>query len=264
MTQLDTPQLDGLDPQRIITAGDWHQNTPWAHHVITQAAEHNIPLILHAGDFMAYGPLLGVYLNQINRYLEEHNTHLVFIDGNHEDHHYLQQQADAYPGRQLIPIRQHITWARRGTRWTWHGKTWLAIGGAVSPDRAVRHQNTSWWPQEEITLLQAATATLPGQAHVMLTHDAPTAVHPPYGQPPHWWDDRDLARSAAHQDLLLRICAETEPQHLIHGHLHMSYQTTKTMPWGPCEFTGLNADGNNDNWRILHPATMTWQQNPPT
>jgi hypothetical protein len=43
----------------------------------------------------------------------------------------------------------------RGHRWRWHGRDWLALGGAVSLDRGVRTAGVNWWPEEEITWRQA-------------------------------------------------------------------------------------------------------------
>ena len=52
----------------------------------------------------------------------------------------------------------------------------LALGGAVSLDRAGRTEGVDWWPQEEITPRQAASVIEAGPAAVMVTHECPAGI----------------------------------------------------------------------------------------
>ena len=69
-----------------------------------------------------------------------------------------------------------------GSVWQWGGRTFGALGGAVSPDRrepSVRHYR---WPEEEITeedldrLAVNSDAEFGGRLDVLFTHDAPAQV----------------------------------------------------------------------------------------
>ena len=60
----------------------------------------------------------------------------------------------------------------REYRWTWHGRTWLALGGGVSLDKAGRAKGRDWWPQEEITDDQERAVIDAGHANVMVTTSA--------------------------------------------------------------------------------------------
>jgi len=222
---------DDGEPDRIVVAGDWHGDAEWAAHVIEMAdgALEGDPskTIVHCGDFGVWpGPAGTAYLNRVIGACFAYGMRLLFVDGNHEDF------------TQLEDLRVHdgqiVNWLPRGCRWTWHGRTWLALGGGVSLDRAIRTEGKTWWPQEEITPEQAAKVIVDGGADVMVTHDAPSGVRHTFPPPPAFWDARDLARNDAHRERLQRVVDAVKPSHLMHGHLHRSYQRT-------CDFGYQNA-----------------------
>ena len=262
------------EPGRIIAAGDWHGNTGWAQHVIWQAkthlAEEERRIILHLGDFGIW-PGGRDYLFRVSAALDQADADLLFVDGNHEDHARLCAEREKAPlmawgSRLPIPIGSgsrtvgaRIHWLWRGHRWTWHDRTWLALGGGVSLDRAIRTEGKNWWPQEEIGAEQAARVIVDGGADVMVTHDCPSGVRHTFPPPPSFWDARDLARNDAHRERLQRIVDAVQPSHLMHGHLHRSYQRTCDFGYGPVEVTGLDCDeGGGANWAVLDVRTMTW------
>ena len=172
-------------------------------------------------------------------------TKLWFIDGNHED---FPQLARWGPDGRRLGADDHPEWARirwllRGHRWTWHGRTWLACGGGVSLDKATRAEGRDWWPEEEITAEQEAAVIAGGHADVLVSHDCPSGVAHAYPPAPSWWDRADLHRSDWHQKRLQRIVGAVRPRHIMHGHLHRSYQRTCDFGYGPVEVTGLDCDG---------------------
>ncbi len=268
MTNPDTPPLQlrellAAAPAHVGLAGDWHGNIKWAvtaiHAIcarIPRPDPYHPKVILHAGDFGIW-PGDTRYLSQVAYALAEEDAVLIFVDGNHENHDRLTRLLNQQPGESFIAIRDRIWWATRGARWTWGGKTWLALGGAASVDRAGRTPGISWWPGEEITITQAAIAALAGKCDVMLTHDAPTGFHPPLtGDVPPWWD---LETAHHHQYLLRKICEEVEPSWLIHGHLHLAHTSRKHTDWGDVEIIGLGCDGQPGNWGTLRLEDMKWE-----
>jgi hypothetical protein len=271
-----TGMMDGMgyrDTSRIVVAGDWHGNTDWALHVISMAAsrlDDKNPLaariILHLGDFGVWpGDTGWEYLRQVSEALRAAGMVLWFIDGNHEDFAQLQEKTER--NRRMFPggigeteIAPRIYWQPRGSRWVWHGRLWLALGGGVSLDKAIRTEGEDWWPEEEITAEQAAKVIVEGGADVMVTHDCPSGVKHTFPPPPPFWDLRDLARSDAHRELLQRVVDAVQPSHLLHGHLHRSYQRTCDFGYGPVEVTGLDCDeGDGANWAVLNVKSMTWE-----
>ena len=177
-----------------------------------------------------------------------------FVDGNHEDFTQVHR---------FDPEQSHSRWIThlpRGWRWRWHGRDWLALGGAVSVDRAIRTENRDWWPGEEITADQALEVIKDGPAQVMVTHDCPSGVAHTFPPPPSFWDVRDLARADVHRERLQTVVSAVQPQWLMHGHLHRGYQRTTDLGYGPVEVTGLDcAEGHGQNWAVLNVKTMQWE-----
>jgi hypothetical protein len=212
-------------------------------------------LIVHLGDFGIWpGPDGASYLAELDATLASADAGLWFVDGNHED--FTQLRPDA-PDRYQITSR--IWYLPRGYRWTWHDRTWLALGGAVSLDRARRTAGRDWWPEEEITRRQADAVIAAGPADVMVTHECPAGIPHDFPPPPSWWAAADLRRNDAHRALMREVVLGVRPSWLMHGHLHIGYQRRVDLGAGPIQVTGLDCDGaENSNWAILDVATMRW------
>jgi Calcineurin-like phosphoesterase len=151
-------------PDRIGVAGDWHGNTAWATRAIRKMASLLPPgprVIVHLGDFGIWpGPDGHDYLTALTGALADADAELWFVDGNHEDFTELARLRPGPDGRS--PVTDRIWHLPRGYRWRWHGREWLALGGAVSVDRALRTAGVDWWPEEEITWRQAGRSSTPG------------------------------------------------------------------------------------------------------
>lgn len=250
------------DPQRVLLAGDWHGNTRWARAVIDLIPEllpgEKNPVILHAGDFGMWPGGTGAwYLKNVMKALAEHNAELWFVDGNHEWHDRLDELRWGHQDDEPVRVTRNIVWLPRGHRWTWHGRTWLGVGGAVSVDKKVRVPGVSWWQQEELTASQVWEIGHAGPADVMLTHDCPDGVPLDLPRPaPSWWD---LETADWHRAFLGGLVREVKPKWLIHGHYHLAHQTDVELGYGPLQVTGLNSDNTLfGNYRVLNVADMTW------
>jgi hypothetical protein len=251
-------------------AGDWHGNAEWAEHVIRMSAAalagEGPRIILQLGDFGVWpGPVGAEYLRRVSRALEAADCYVWFVDGNHEAFPILHDRAererrfltDSCGSTEISP---RVSWLQRGQRWMWHGRMWLALGGGVSLDRAIRTEGRDWWPDEEITAEQAARVIEDGPADVMITHDCPSGVRHSFPPPPRFWDARDLARNDAHRDLLQRVVSQVRPRWYAHGHLHRAYHQACDLGYGPVEVTGLDCDeGDGPNYAVLDVKTMEWQ-----
>lgn len=256
-------------PQKAIIAADWHGNAPFATNVIAVARqllpdEHPC-LILHMGDFGVWpGPWGAAYLDAVRRACAAHGVRVRFLDGNHEDFTQLeglrvQDRYDEQGDWLGLDLEEPLAWLPRGYRWQWHGRAWLALGGAVSVDKAIRREGRDWWPDEEITQEQAAAVIADGPADVMLTHDCPSGVVHTFPPPLRDWDLRDLARSDAHRERLQGVVDAVRPRWLMHGHLHRAYQRVCDFGYGPVEVTGLDCDGGKGpNYAILDVRSMQW------
>lgn len=249
-------------PGRIVVAGDWHGNTRWALKVIGRAAEQldreHPKIILSLGDFGLW-PGGDGYISALSRALDRNGTVLWFIDGNHEDHDRLRELHASEPGMAPVDPDGRIWHLPRGHRWNWHGRTWLALGGGVSLDRAIRTAGRDWWPEEEITSEQALGVMQAGPAHVLVSHDVPAGVAHSFPPPPSFWDPRDLKRNDLHRQRLQAVADAVRPGWIAHGHLHRGYSRLCDFGYGPVEVTGLDCDGGKGpNWAVLDVKRMAW------
>ncbi len=257
------------DPERVLVAGDWHSNAEWAVGVIEQLPkllpDEPEPLILHAGDFGIWPGHAGErYLRDVHAALADVGARLWFVDGNHEDHGRLYRIGKAVRGKHRVGFHYgrddedtRLFWLTRGHRWTWHDRTWLALGGATSVDRTIRTTGKNWWAGEAITERDARAAIDPGRADVMLTHDCPDNVPMPLPAAPDWWE---MGPAHEHRELLGRVVDEVRPSWLIHGHYHLTHQQTVQRDYGPLQVTGLDMDGAlRGNYRVLNVRDMTWE-----
>lgn len=265
------------DPRRIVVAGDLHGNTSWALHMARESArlleDEENRIILQLGDFGIW-PDDDDYLLKLSGQLKRSRAILWFLPGNHEDWSKLLHAQEGWDGTAPIEYQERIWYLPRNFRWQWHGRTWLALGGAVSPDKSglvlardengnlVRRPNRTegidWWREEAITEEEFAAAEAAGHADIMATHACPAGVVHAFGERPSWWNPADLAESEAHDIRLQQAVEKIRPSHLMHGHLHMLYQRTCTFSYGECEVTGLHRDGTQGNFMPLDIGTMTW------
>lgn len=229
------------DVSRIAVAGDWHGNTRWAVFAIREAAKRGAHVIVHTGDFgYTFEP---DFLRTVEHAAGQHNVIVMFIDGNHEAFDWLLAQPVSDDGvRRLTDRIWHLP---RGFRWQWGELSFLALGGAPSVDRPWRTPGVSWWPQEQITPMQAHDAASAGHADVMVTHDCPAGVPLPWIEGnPFGFEVGELRAADRHRDLLATVVDAVRPSHLWHGHYHRRHSATRPNPDGSlCRVLGLNCDG---------------------
>lgn len=250
-----------IEPQFVVLAGDWHGNHSWvlnyaipeADRLLTEAGETR-KIIIQLGDFgfrLAPGEPGSAWTYQISLALDRRGMELWWIDGNHEFWPEILQLVDAdgngnwdSPGIRIMPSVQYLP---RGTRWTWHGKTWLAVGGAVSVDKLLRSEGVSWWPEEEIAPVHADAIIAGGHADVLLSHDVPACWFPPHLPPPQDVWRPVLPQARAHSRLLERIARGTGVSRNFHGHYHIARDDF----YPEARVTGLLEDGFDGNLLLV-------------
>ena len=270
--------MESTDPGLTGIAGDWHGNTRWAVSAIRQICERlheeSPKIILQAGDFGISDDdgtyrwkgetcHRQTYLEALEEVLQDNDAQLWFVDGNHENHDFLARireelTDDPLEPVPLVPSAFHVYHLPRGYRWSWHGRTWMALGGAVSVDKNLRTEGISWFPQEEVTDAQEAAAVSGGRIDVLLSHDAPTDVPLSLGTPPLEWLPM-IPRAEAHRRRFQYICEAVKPSVIFHGHYHMPGDRVFSARWGTCHAISLDCDGTQGNWGILDTRTMEWE-----
>jgi hypothetical protein len=251
------------EPRHVVVAGDWHGDTPWTLGVIELLPEllpaESPRILIQLGDYGFYPEGSGV--EQLDDALAKVDAQLWWLDGNHE--HFGQINAADWieddQGRKSIPWHaDRIFWLPRGCRWTWRHRTWVTVGGAVSPNRVHLTPMIDWFPDEEITAGQAEQIAAAGPADVVLSHDCPDGIDLPLEDPAdHGWLPGDVARCEEHRRLVRDLGGRLKPRHWLHGHYHHRHDTTADLGWGPIQVAGLGMNGAYwGNYAVLDVETM--------
>lgn len=229
-------------PTRIAFAGDWNANRMWAVGATSWAGEHGADVILHCGGFgYLFQP---AYLSALTTTLTQYGMHLLFVDGNNEDHRWLlRQKLD--PATGLRPLSTRIWHVPRGFRWQWGGVRFLGLGGAHSVDGVWRRERGQLWQKEErITDVQADEICHGGRADVMVSHDCPAGVAiPGLVAANRQFPMIEKMRANEHRALLRQVVDVVQPRMIWHGHYHLRYQTFAELGYDPVHVTGLDCDG---------------------
>lgn len=233
----------------IAVVGDTHGNMSWlCNDVIPYAVKHGCDRIMQVGDFGFVWPATEYRrrLTKLNRVLDRAGLDLLFLPGNHEDHTELghlsvQAEADgAVTAAGHYLLRPRIAYVGRVSSWTWGGRRFAAVGGAVSIDRdwRVEHQRRTgvpiWWPAETLTGDEMAAAVGIGPVDVLFTHDAPTALPLPGLK-----DDLD---STINRQAMSEVGRALRPAQWFHGHYHHHVQYSFRHDSGTSEVTCLDRD----------------------
>ena len=232
----------------MLLVGDTHANAGWIHRPVTEAlivaeAEGTpIDVVVQLGDF-GYWPGTSdgdAFLCAVSELAVATDVPVLFVDGNHEDHAALHAVSIGEHGTR--PVAPGVWHLPRGTRWTWSGERWGALGGAVSPDQLWRREGSDWFPGRE-ELQPGDVARLGGEdLDVLACHDAPA-----------WSGYRGtlpmprLVQAACDRNRILLgdAITATRPNLVAHGHWHLASNRVHRRPWGDVRLLGLNCDGSH-------------------
>lgn len=218
---------------RIMLVGDIHAGLLALEADVCAAKDAECSRVFFLGDF---GYRFSDNFIELGRELWlDTGLTIDWIDGNHEDFDYLESiNFDLGPG---------FTYHPRGSVEVIDGKRILFLGGATSVDAQWRTPGASWWPQEELTEAQVASACSQGRVDIVLAHDAPylpLLSNKDLDSPS--FPESELLRSAQHRDKVQAVYQTAQPLAWCHGHYHTHYETSKLEPWGPTTLVGLNME----------------------
>lgn len=214
----------------------------WARKAIEHAKSNGADVILHVGDFgMNFEKK--TFKIPVQKALEEADLHLYFVGGNHENWDYLDLIPRDEDGMGILKGYDRIHFIPTSTRWTWWGKVFCGIGGAVSVDKYTRTPGVSWWPQEALSWANAEKIIEGGPIDVVLAHDTFSTVAIPgiNASTAKFWPDDLIKASDSHRDMMDVIRQETQPRLWVHGHYHVWY-VGKSSKGGRTISVGLDMD----------------------
>ena len=149
----------------------------------------------------------------------------LFVDGNHENHALLGSlPAEEWRGGLVhrVPGAPHVMHLMRGQVFDLGGHTAFAMGGASSPDRALRVPGSTWFPEElpaggELEAAEEALGRRGWRVDFVLSHTCATGLLPKALYPDDGW--RSPAGDAL-TDWFEHVEARLEYEAWYFGHFH--------------------------------------------
>lgn len=242
------------EPSRVAFAGCWHSHTDEAIAGLRAAKDTGADVVVHTGDFLYTGATANAFCMAVQDEATRLNMHLVVVRGNHDNPEIFAKAARTSrrrkPADGFARITHRILHAPNGTRWTWRGVEFVALGGAASVDRPARVEGQSWWPGEVATTRDVNKVLKGGPATVLVTHDLPLGSDFPYEPTPDWWD---MDYAYAHHNLITTAMDGVEPDWVICGHMHARHSghtTTKSGKRVNVEVLDQGRDGPTTNLMV--------------
>lgn len=170
--------IEDLDPEFVLIAGDWHGNAPYAKKVIQQASESGIEVIVHVGDFgWNFGNRGGEFFDKpLRLHLEKYNMVIIWIDGNHDNHEELRNLPVREDGFVQTGKGGRLYWAPRAHRWTWRNKVFAAMGGAFSINFDYLTEGIDLFAGIEEVQKEDVVKLGTDRVDILLTHEVPMCV----------------------------------------------------------------------------------------
>lgn len=231
---------------KILVAGDWHMNHVWAKSIIDVAHAEGIDKIVQVGDFGVWpGPEGKDYMQILSRYLVKRGIKLYFVPGNHEDYNQIDEWCTTLPKNEdgHIEVEPNLFYAGKVNAWTWEGKRFASVGGAVSIDKKWRKLNESWWQQETLSSQEELDAQNLGKVDFLFTHDCPH-IHPFVGL------KHDI-ESEIHRYTMTKVGRALQPEFWFHGHMHWYKEYRFDHRNGITRVFGLDADSKASKYPTL-------------
>ncbi|MCX8155694.1 MAG: metallophosphoesterase [Verrucomicrobiae bacterium] len=159
---------------RVLIVGDVHGR----HHLLAEGlrqaqAEYRIAAAIQVGDFGFYGP----WMQQAHLEGLRFPVPLHVIDGNHEDHQWL-QRALAAGAEQEWRTEMNLHYQRRPSVTRLGSSTVGFLGGALHVDRPQKHNWLSGWPNYILPAQRERAAELfnQHQPELIVTHSCPSRI----------------------------------------------------------------------------------------
>lgn len=243
----------------MVTAiiGDQHGNLDNLITLIEHLAEKNVKTIIQVGDFAPIDDGFWSFIKAINALLEHYNMRLHFIDGNHDNHHLLQQYK--------CQLRSNVFYQRRGSYAYIEGLTYFFVGGAYTVNRKLLTENMDYWKTETLSASDYEYCLeqlnlLNYKVDVFVCHDLPYGLKRPKNQ---LWFIPENAISKKHRKRLKALVDKSDPQYIVHGHYHTKRiisETLSIMDNGHCDLLksrtlislGRDGDPLEDQYFIIN------------
>ena len=260
---------------KIMCYGDTHGDTKEHLRLIGIAADFGIQKMYQMGDcgfFTAFRDTW-IGIERVQTVLANANITDHWVRGNHDDPDEWDHICNKYPRSKhgWGVLRENIFLAPRVHYFKHNKRRFLAVGGAVSIDKAYRLSaerapGTLWWPNEIITD-EDVDNVQDRKIDVLFTHDCSNRT-------PFWGRLKPDLDSMMNRQRVDQILEKAKPDFHFHGHMHTKYEWDNpvtddhyTITYGlECNPKAMRyggkyvRDDKYENWGIFDTDTMefTW------
>ena len=255
--------------QQVLLCGDIHSNAEVAARVSAVATDEGCAVVLQVGD-LGWRP--GDERSaEMCEAVAGGGVPWVFVDGNHEHlgdlasraaPHRSQRSPDGFDPdpdglwgpTEPIQIAPMLWWAARGSRWTWRGTSFGALGGAWSPGWHYRQRGWRWFPRETISR-RDLDALGDEPLDVLVCHDVPAREL--VGEGSGFARRVDTQIGEANSAQVRAAARRTGARLVVHGHWHVGHSSLlDTGRAALTEVVGLAANGEPGSLAVLDPVTL--------
>lgn len=199
----------------------------------------DIERVVSVGDF-------GFWPRINNQYLEE-KTEIFFIDGNHEDHLFLNQKEE----KPYIPHENYNKCFHIPRGYFEGGISYL--GGAFSIDKDDRILNETYFTEEEVTeedVKQTIQNAKNNTVNVLVTHDTSSSGF--FNMKKSFHLNEELEKKSEETRMKIQLVLEAlSPKLHIHGHWHQyqryNFKKTKCISLKNVDFISERANSLSEN-----------------
>lgn len=230
----------------FLIAGDWHGQVSQARLVTELASELGIKHIYHVGDFGWMYNKSPESFRSLPSILQDYDVTISFIDGNHENHEYLQSLIPSTErdekGHIVVPNTYGtIRYIQRGSRWEDQGVTFAGLGGAASLRVHLLSEGYDYYPSLERPTRNDLHRLGNAHADVILMHDVPALVNT--GNHKDYAPD-EMERTRENRELLMDAVDALTPNVVFSGHWH-TFKMTNAMTMSRHDYIHVILDQQN-------------------
>lgn len=246
----------------LLLCGDVHSTAEVAARASQAALEEGCAAVLQVGD-LGWRPGED-RSDEMCEAIFAGGVPWVFVDGNHEHLGELAVRAAPYRSHEFDPdpdglwgpaapigVGPLLWWAARGSRWSWAGVRFGALGGAWSPGWHYRQRGVHWFPRETVSR-RDLDALGDEPLDVLVTHDVPAGALALSGSPYARQGDDRIGKANSAQ---VRTAARrTGARLVVHGHWHHPYSAQ--LEGASTRVVGLAANGDPGSLAVLDMASL--------
>jgi predicted phosphodiesterase len=247
----------------VMVVGDTHARIDdWDNVILPHAHYFGIRVIIVTGDIDNTDGGDLEFIDNLSAHAAGYGVTIILVDGNHDRHNFLRYMMKGRYNR-FCKLRSNIWYAPRGHRWTWHGVTFVAAGGAYSIDQEQQERHGIYQPREILSGSDVLRCTKGGHADIVVAHDCPEEIDlatEHMGR--RVWTRGDSPQTNINRRLLSEVVAGTTATNVVHGHYHLAYASDYTSGAGQLVHViglGANAETGSMVLLSLHSGTPVFE-----